>query len=133
AGRGSGALQGHVDMLLRMSRLASNDPADRRRRLRADSRHEQTPLSRVLELNEAGTDYRLVTDAPPDDFEADQGWVELCGILAEAPHKLTRPQILLRWPEEATPPSEQTLWRWLNRAVERGLLCRDGEGHRNDP
>lgn len=133
AGRGSGALHGRVDILLRMSRTARYDPADRRRRLRAESRHEQTPLVRVIELNEAGTDYRVVEDVLPEDAEMDLGWEEVRALLEEAPHKLTRPQILMRWPEDGTAPSEQTLWRCMSRAVERGLLCRDGVGHRNDP
>ena len=26
-----------------------------------------------------------------------------------------------------------TLWRWLDRAVSQGLVCREGAGRKNDP
>jgi hypothetical protein len=31
------------------------------------------------------------------------------------------------------PPAEQTLWRWLDRAVSAGGVRREGAGRRNDP
>lgn len=43
AARGSGALSGFVDIIIEMQRLGAGHPSDRRRRLRAYSRHHATP------------------------------------------------------------------------------------------
>jgi hypothetical protein len=61
AARGSGALSGHVDVLVEMRWYDSADDDDRRRRLLAWSRHEETPRELVIEMNEPGTDYRKWT------------------------------------------------------------------------
>ena len=54
-------------------------------------------------------------------------------MLAAARCKLTRRDILKQWQEEGKPPAEATLWRWLQRAVDQGLLCQEGTGRRQDP
>ena len=33
----------------------------------------------------------------------------------------------------STPPSDTALWRWLERGVAEGTLCRMGKGRRNSP
>src|SRR5262245_60068171 len=129
AARGSGALAGYVDILLEMKGL-TQDGADRRRLLRAFSRHEATPRQLVIELDAAGTDYRACGE--PEDVECAQHWGRLQAVLAQAPDKLTRREVLAAWPD-AEAPAEVTLWRWLERAVARGLLCRDGTGQKRAP
>ena len=54
-------------------------------------------------------------------------------VLATARHKLTRQQILEQWHDDLPMPQAKTLWRWLGRAVEQGLLCQSGTGRKNDP
>src|SRR5206468_5599861 len=50
---GPGALRVLHSFPTRRSSDLAADPTDRRRRLRAESRHDETPLVRVIELNEA--------------------------------------------------------------------------------
>lgn len=131
AARGSGALLGHVDISIEM-RHPGGDPLTRRRRFLALSRHAQTPRDLLLELSADGTDYAAVPETPePDDFQS--SWDTLRLALDDAPRKLTRAEILADWPPDFDKPKRTTLWRWLDRAVDRGLLARDGTGRKSDP
>src|SRR5262249_22289768 len=57
AARGSGALSGFADILIEMKWHARPSEDDRRRRLLAFSRYEETPRQLVVELSADGTDY----------------------------------------------------------------------------
>jgi len=128
--RGSGALSGHADILIEMQAF-SESPTDRRRRLRGFSRFEETPRDRVIELNTEGTDYVSLGDFEEEAFG--RAWLLVRDVLTRAPDKLTRRQILRAWPPDQDRPNGVTLWRWLARAVERGLIAREGTGKRSDP
>ncbi len=130
AARGSGALAGYVDIIVEMGGAGTASMTGRRRRLQAWSRHEETPRELVIELNAAGTDYLVHGDFQEEDFTSN--WVRLRTVLAEASNKLTRSEILRAWPGHWEKPSEATLWRWLERALNQGLVCQDGKGRRND-
>jgi hypothetical protein len=54
-------------------------------------------------------------------------------VLDEAPQKLTRDDILAEWPPDFARPNATTLWRWLGRATEQGILAREGSGRKSDP
>jgi hypothetical protein len=54
-------------------------------------------------------------------------------VLENAPGRLTRQEILGRWPESAVVPSKVTLWKWLGRAVQEGEVEQDGLGNRKEP
>jgi hypothetical protein len=128
--RGSGALLGHVDISIEMRHPGGN-PLTRRRRFFALSRHAETPRQLLLELNPEATDYLPVADNYEDSFETH--WEQLRMVLADAPQKLTRLDILDEWPPDFDKPNAITLSRWLNRAVERALIAREGTGRRSDP
>jgi hypothetical protein len=128
--RGSGALVGHVDISIEM-RHPGGDPLTRRRRFFALSRHAETPRQLLLELNPEATDYLPITDTREDSFQAN--WEQLRMVLADAPQKLTRLDILDEWPPDFDKPSAATLAQWLNRAVERALIAREGTGRKSDP
>jgi AAA domain len=130
AARGTSALGGFVDILIEMSHFKRARSKDRRRRLCAYSRYEQTPRHLVIELNADGTDYLVRTDAAGAVLVAN--WPEVHSILATATEKLGQQTILERWPEDGDPPSRATLLRWLTRATRQGLICRAGSGHRGD-
>ncbi len=130
AARGSGALLGHVDISIEM-RHPGGDALTRRRRLFTLSRHAISPRQLLLELDEAGTAYTLAPPTEEERFEA--SWEPVRLVLAEAPQKLTRQDILMEWPAGFDLPSETTVWRWLDRAVEQGLVQCEGSGHKNDP
>jgi hypothetical protein len=130
AARGSGALSGYVDILLEMHALCRK-PTDRRRRLRAFSRHPATPPSLVLAWTADGTDYVNLGSSLELDFE--QGWPVLQEILAQAEGPLSRRTLWRRWPDSAVAPARHTLWKWLSRAVQDGRLEQQGQGHRKDP
>src|SRR5262249_23080860 len=63
AARGSGALGGFADIVLEMSPCRRARSRDRRRRVCAYSRYEETPRHRILELDADGADYLVRTDA----------------------------------------------------------------------
>jgi hypothetical protein len=130
AARGSGALLGHVDVFIEM-RHPGGKPLTRRRRLFTLSRHALSPRQLVLELDEAGTTYTLVAETAQEQFQAD--WEPIRLVLAGAPHKVTRQDIVREWPTGFDRPSEATVWRWLDRALEQGLVQCEGSGHKSDP
>jgi hypothetical protein len=131
AARGSGALLGHVDITIEV-RHPAGDPQTRRRRFFAWSRQQNaTPPQLLLELKPDGSDYVQIADDQEDGFDANWHLLEL--VLDDAPQKLTRLDILDEWPPDFDKPSVVTLQRWLNRALDRALLLREGSGRRADP
>jgi hypothetical protein len=132
--RGSVALAGFADVVLELRRLRDAPAADRRRRLVGLSRHQETVPEQLLELNAAGTDYGIVSEAKPaaeDDFVA--GWRPLRLVLEDAPRKATRAEIEEEWPTDYPRPTANTLWRWLERACAEDRVRRSGSGRRSDP
>ncbi len=130
AARGSGALSGYADILVEMGGAARAASDDRRRRLRAYSRYEETPRRLAMELNAEGTEYRAVE---PDALTLPAAGREaLIALLESAPTKLTLTGIQGLCPDGPT-PDEATLRRWLDRAVAEGVVCRDGNGRKRDP
>ncbi|MCE9534636.1 MAG: helicase RepA family protein, partial [Planctomycetes bacterium] len=131
AARGSGALPGFVDVSIEMKFHGDPNADDRRRELAAWSRYEKTPRRLLIELNAAGTDYQSLGDFVPDDFS--KGWLILKGILIDVADKLTRAEIMDRWPDDHEKVDKTTLWRWLDRAVAECLLKQSGLGRKNAP
>jgi hypothetical protein len=131
AARGSGALPGFVDVLIEMAYYAQPDDLDRRRRLVAFSRHDDTPRHLLVELNADGTDYALLQSG----LEAALGdsWAAVLHALREARSKLTREEILDNWSADYPKPDATTLWRWLSRAVAQGIVRQEGTGRPRDP
>jgi hypothetical protein len=130
AARGSGALLGHVDISIEL-RHPGGDPLTRRRRLLALSRHAETPRQLLIELNPQATDYVVLADDHEDGFQAN--WHVLRMVLGDAPQKLTRDDILDEWPADFDKPSINTLRKWLDRAIGRGLVTSEGSGRKADP
>jgi hypothetical protein len=131
AARGSGALPAFVDILIEMYWYGKPGDGDRRRRLRAYSRQDETPRHLTIELSADGTDYLVHADVDDDDFRANWQGVEL--VPSEAVNKLTRNEILAKWPDDFDKPDKSTLWRWLELAVRRGLVRQEGSGKKADP
>jgi hypothetical protein len=128
AARGSGALAGYADIVIEMR--AARKGNDRCRRLHAWSRFPQTPRRLMLEWSADGTDYLARGSFHEEEFE--RNWRLLHIVFAEAPHKLSRTDVCLRWPH-GKPPEKINLRRWLERAVDLGLLRKEGLGVRNKP
>lgn len=131
AARGSGALASFTDINMEMSWYTCGDVGDRRRRILAFSRHEESPRQLVIELNEAGDDYIVHGDFSSDEFT--QNWERLRLVLQDARGKRTRRALREEWPEDFPCPHDSTLLRWLQRAVAAGLVCQEGTGRRSDP
>ncbi len=131
AARGSGALAGLADVVLEMRCPGRGAAADRRRVLYGYSRHERTPHDLVIELNAEGTDY--VRLGSLGDVEFAKVWERLRGAFAGAHAKLTRAEVAARWPGAEGAPSDAELWRQLDEALARGLLRREGAGHKGSP
>jgi hypothetical protein len=132
AARGSGALCAAVDLLIEMKLPASSQPQERRRKLFAWSRYDETPRERVIELSADGTDYVEshieVVDAQAQDFVA---MVE--HLLTCPPRKRSRRQLLDDWPKRVPVPNPAVLWRALDGAVKGGKLAQEGTGRKGDP
>jgi hypothetical protein len=133
--RGNGALCAAVDVLVEMHTISRASATDRRRKLLAFSWYDTTPRRLVIELDEAGTDYRALADVVDGDTNDDlaEWWPTLQMVLSWGRLRETRDALLARWPEEEEKPSPVTLYRWLERAVARGLVVRDGTGIRDKP
>jgi len=130
--RGHGTLIGHVDINLEMGFYRGASEDDRRRILRAFSRHAATPRRLVLEWLADGTDY--LSRGEPHDEQFRENWQQhLLPLFETAPAKLTRDELFACLPRGRGTPSPATIVRWLDRAVERQLLLCDGTGHRNSP
>jgi hypothetical protein len=129
--RGTGSLQAAADIVLEMHPCRPDDPADRRRLLLGHSRHAETPRRLAIEWAEDGADYRVLAEAPDEDFE--RGWAAIRLILSEFEDPQTAADILRAWPPDSAPPSRATLHRWLARAVERQLLGCEASERRNAP
>ena len=131
AARGSGALAGFVDIIMEKSWCGPADDEDRRRKILAFSRFDQTPRQRVIELNAAGTDYLVRGTFQDDEFLAN--WDKVKMALEDARDWRNREQILADWPADFVKPSETNLRRWLQRGVALGLVVQKGTGKKNDP
>ncbi len=130
AARGSGALPGFVDIIIEMGYYAHPDDLDRRRRLLAFSRHDQTPRHLLIELQPDGTDYVLLQSGVEAAFG--ESWQAVLEVLTKSCIKQTRQEILENWPDSYDRPDSTTLWRWLSRAVAQGVVRQQGTGHPND-
>ncbi len=130
AARGSGALSGFVDIFLEMSQPPGY--ADSRRRIvRGYSRFQETPRQLLLELNDAGDDYLVLeVDDNEDDFR--QYWDVLRMVLDDARRPLNCRQILDDWPDDYPKPADRTLFRWMAKAVQLGLVRQEGTGRKGD-
>jgi hypothetical protein len=131
AARGSGALPGFADIVVEMKSLGRPESRDRRRRLVAFSRQEETPRDLVIELNAEGTDYIARGELADEEFTGI--WPTLQDLLERVPGKLTREAILNQWPRPDNKPDGVYLWRVLERGLTQNILCRDGEGHKGKP
>jgi hypothetical protein len=131
AARGSGALPACADIIVEMHTICRRNLKDRRRRLRAYSRYQETPTNWVIEWTADGSDYRGLGGSGEPEFE--QGWPVLRGILEKAEGPMSRRDILRAWPESAAAPALKTLWNWLDRAVREREVERRGRGTRKDP
>ena len=132
AARGSGALCTNVDVLVEMKLPPASNPYDRRRKLLAWSRHDQTPRERVIELSADGRDYRESQFDEPEERAAE--YLEIVRqLLTSPPRQLTRQQLLAAWPADLQPPHAMMLWKALDRALKRGALGQEGAGRKGDP
>lgn len=133
AARGSGALSGLADILVEMQMVHGAPFNDRRRRLTAWSRYDETPRRLLIDLAEDGCDYLVREEASlPIDEELELGIEVVQEVLARVGTQLTREKIVKHWPERRV-PGTATVWRWLDRAIERGLVVRYGRGRAGDP
>src|SRR4051812_6523535 len=120
AARGSGALPSFVDIIIEMGYHSHPDDLDRRRRLVAFSRHNETPRHLLMELTADGSDYVVLQSGVEAAFG--ESWQGVLQVLATANIRLTRQEILEQWPEGFARPDATTLWRWLSRAVSEGVV-----------
>jgi hypothetical protein len=130
SGRGTSALPGFTDIVMEMSCCRRARSRDRRRRICAYSRYDETPRHLILELDAAAADYLVRTDATGTPLV--RQWPEVHDLLTRAWRKISQQDMLQQWPGEDGAPDRSTLSRWLKRATEQGLIRCAGNGHRGD-
>lgn len=129
--RGTGALGAAIDIIMEMYRIGHFGDGDCRRLLFGLSRHDETPIRMLVELDTERGHYVRCADQIEDEFIG--GWPVLRVVLEDATQKLTRIGVMQEWPSDFPKPSPVVLWRWLDRAVAEGLILRDGLGRKNRP
>jgi hypothetical protein len=119
-------LAAFADIVVEMSIPRGVGPT-RRRTFTGVGRYPDSLQSASAELNPEGTDYLLLPEspAPPPPLLH-----TLLNLLADSPTPLTCRELQTRWP--GNPPREDSLWRVLRRALERGLLNVTGAGSKVD-
>ncbi|HEX3147730.1 MAG TPA: AAA family ATPase [Gemmataceae bacterium] len=128
AARGIGVLNAEVDIILEMTNFSSPATDDRRRRIVAFSRFEETPRRLLLELNHDGTDYNVL---PP--HAANPHDLTLLDLIRSSDRPATAASLQKAWPDEHTRPDLTTIRRWLGTLVEQELIVQVGSGKKNDP
>jgi hypothetical protein len=131
AARGSGALDGVVDISLEMHHFKRASDGDRRRIVYGYSRHEKTPRNHIIELNPEGTDYRSLGTLADQEYE--EIWERLRRVFAGASAKMSQREVAGKLAAGGEETTRATLWRWLDQAVTRGLLLREGDGNKGSP
>jgi hypothetical protein len=132
ASRGSGALPASVDVILELRRYDLERREDSRRVLTAYSRYDETPGELVIKYDPASGYEAVGTKA--DASSADRMVWEMT-VLPAHPPGITPAEVRRSWPEDAEvpKPSERTLRRDLERAVDDGALKRSGDGEKGSP
>lgn len=129
--RGSGSLKAYVDILIELKRLPGVGLADRRRVLSSVGRYPP-PVMRTTELNAAGTATSVLAHAPlAESFDA--GWIGLRIAFEDATRRMTRKEILAKWPEDYDKPGLSALRNWLEKASNDQLIERFGKGRCGSP
>jgi hypothetical protein len=103
---------------------------NRRRRLSAWSRHDETPRRVQVELSADGTDYAVLpagVDGPDDELQ------RVLEELLTDPVGLTVREIVERWPAETERPSVRALRNRLWELLAGDRLERTGRGIRFSP
>jgi AAA domain len=129
--RGTGALPAAADVLVEFDWAGPRVAENRRRVMRAWSRHAGTPPRLLLELNPEGTDYAVLPD--PESAVPDGDPTRVLTELLREPEGRTLREVLAAWPAGEAMPSERTLLRRLAALVDSGWLARTGRGDRFDP
>jgi archaellum biogenesis ATPase FlaH len=128
AARGIGVLNAEVDIILEMTHFSSPSSDDRRRKVVAFSRFEETPRRLLLELNPEGMDYAALSPETATPHDA-----TLRELIRTTGGPVTAAMLRQLWPDGMIRPDLTTLRRWLGQLVERGLITQAGSGRKNDP
>jgi hypothetical protein len=130
AARGSGTLSGTADILIEMRYDGRITRSGRRRRLQAFSRFDESPSDLVIELTADGDHY--ISHGSFENHDFSRHWPYLESLLETAKNKLTRNDIFEMW-YRLPRPSLTTINGYLETAIDKGLLKKDGKGHRTNP
>jgi AAA domain len=131
--RGTGALPAFVDFQVEMHWAGPATAENRRRRLAAWSRHEETPRRLLVELSADGLDWAAVADESDEaDEPADELGRTLEGLLRAHPD-LTAREALDRWPPGTARPRPKAVFDRLRALADAGRLERTGRGDRYSP
>jgi hypothetical protein len=123
--RGSGALPAYVDIIVEFRRFDASKRNDTRRVIKTYSRYSETPTELVLELTsdgyeEHGTKAQVVQQ---------EKLSVVLEILPAGSDSYSIDKILSEWPEDeyGNPPHKTTMYRWLQKLKEQGLVKVTGQ------
>jgi hypothetical protein len=119
-------LAAFADLVIEMAIPRSRGPT-RRRTFTGVGRYPDSLQAASAELNPEGTDYVLLPDSPPPPPSLLD---TLLKVLADSPTPLTHRELQTHWPNH--PPREDSLYRALSQALQRGLLTVTGAGTKTD-
>jgi AAA domain len=129
--RGSGALLGFVDIILELHRFGNLVSDQRRRKLIGLSRYCDTPHRVNFEWNPTNGIFSLLDDINERRFL--DNWDKVRAILKRRTVAATHHELLADWPSDQPAPTASILYEWLNRATDKKLVRRAGQGRRLDP
>ncbi len=129
--RGSGAMLGFVDIILELHHVGSMANDENRRKLIGRSRYIDTPRRlNYAWCNKTGV-FAAVNDIEEDRFRGN--WTKVKSILQRRTEAATPQELLVDWPGDQPAPSAGVLYLWLNRAYDKKLVRRCGEGRCKKP
>jgi hypothetical protein len=126
SGRGSSAMTGVVDIVLRLHQLEGKHPPNYRQ-LDALSRFDETPRETMIKLNEDGSGYEILGHSPAVAIDAAVSRV-LQELSSEADKGLTMEEL-----HKLTGVVRTTLQTALSQSESSGMLTKLGEGKKNNP
>jgi len=128
--RGSGALLGFVDVSMELTPTSRWKADAHCRTLRIQSRHQDAPTQLGYSWNPKTGEFSIHSHEKQNAEKFKLHWQIVEKILTGRRGGIPLKEILTFWPSDSEPPSQSSLYEWLNLAFEKKLCRRDGKGTR---
>lgn len=129
--RGSGALLGFVDVSMELTPYSRWKADAHCRTLRIQSLYQDAPAQLGSSWNSKTGEFKIHEKQNEKHFKSN--WQIVEKILTGRRGGIALKEILTYWPSDTEPPSQSTLYEWLNAAFDQKLCRRDGRGTSDSP